>query len=404
MPSNKRIILIREEKTPSDSRVVLTPKQCAQLRAEGWNISVQRSNVRAYKDEEYQAQGIPVVEEIHDFDIYIGVKEVPISNLVPQKTYFFFSHTIKEQPYNRNLLKTAINRHIRLIDYEVITDSNGQRLIAFGKFAGMVGAHNGMWTYGKRTGTFELPRMHQSVDYKAVKESYKSLNLPAIKIVLTGTGRVANGAAMVLEDMGIKKVRPIDFVHNKFEEAVFTQLNSFYYVARKDGRVFDDVHDFYNNPADYKSDFHHFLEHADVFINGIYWDNDAPAFFTLEDMQSKDFNIKVIADVTCDIAPVSSIPSTIKASTIEDPVFGFDAAANKETAPFDKNHVDMMTIDNLPNELPRDASEAFGNMFIEHVLGELDKEQSDILDGATICQEGALTEAFNYLQDYVDGE
>lgn len=397
------IVLIREEKIPSDARVVLTPQQCQHLRSQGYDISVQSSSVRAYKDDEYKALDIPVVEQIHDFDIFIGVKEVPISNLIPQKTYFFFSHTIKEQPYNRNLLKTAIERQIRLIDYEVITNDKGQRLIAFGKFAGMVGAHNGLWTYGQRTGAFEMPRMYQSKDYASVQEYYSRLKLPAAKVVLTGTGRVANGAAMVLEDMGIKKVRPLEFLLNSFDFPVFTQLNSFYYVARKDGRVVEDVRDFFNNPSEYESIFSPFIKTADIFINGIYWDNDAPAFFRIQDTASDEFNVKVIADVTCDIAPVSSIPSTLRASTIQDPVFGFDPLTGKECAPFSSS-LDMMTIDNLPNELPRDASEAFGEMFIEHVLPELDKSESSLLDRATICKMGKLTEKFKYLRNYVEAE
>ena len=401
MIKNKKIVLIREEKTPSDSRVVLNPEQCKKLIDQGYNILVQPSKVRAFKDEEYKALGVPVIEEIHDCDIMIGVKEVPISNLIPQKTYFFFSHTIKEQPYNRNLLRTAIDRQIRLIDYEVITNAAGQRLIAFGKFAGMVGAHNALWTYAQRTKSFDLPRMYMSRDYAEVKEIYKKTNIPPVKIALTGTGRVANGAALVLEDMGIKKVGALDFVSKTYGEAVFTQLHSFYYAARKDAQVFDNVFDFYENPQDYRSDFHHFTKHADIFINGIYWDNLAPAFFTLDDMKKDDFNIKVIADVTCDIAPVSSIPSTIKASTITDPVFGFDPDTGKETEPYGSDTIDMMTIDNLPNELPRDASTAFGEMFVEHVLPELEIEHSELIERASICKDGALTEHYQYLSDYV---
>ncbi|NNE16215.1 MAG: alanine dehydrogenase, partial [Saprospiraceae bacterium] len=263
-------------------------------------------------------------------------------------------------------------------------------------------AHNGLWAYGKRTGEFDLPRMYQTKDYATIKTIYKDLKLPNIKIVLTGTGRVANGAALVLEDMGIKKVNALDFVTNDYDQAVFTQLNSFYYTARKDGKVFDSAMDFYQNPTEYKSDFHHFVKHADIFINGIYWDNDAPAFFTKEDMKSDAFNIKVIADVTCDIAPVSSIPSTLKATTIPDPVFGYNPEKEKEDAPFLDSGIDMMTIDNLPNELPRDASESFGEMFIEHVLPELENENSSIIEHATLCKNGRLGSYFQYLSDYVN--
>ncbi|MFB0945081.1 MAG: alanine dehydrogenase, partial [Spirosomataceae bacterium] len=267
-----------------------------------------------------------------------------------------------------------------------------------------VGAHNGLWTYGKRTGEFDVPRMKDLYDYKAAKEIYNKTDFPNIKIVVTGTGRVARGAVQVLTDMGFTKVRPIDYVKKEFDNPVFTQLNSFYYAKRKDGEVFDDVQDFYQNPSDYDSDFNHFLPMTDIFINGIYWDNDAPAFFTLEQMQSPDFNIKVIADVTCDIAPVSSIPSTIRPTTIPNPIFGFDPKTASETEPFQENSVDMMTVDNLPNELPRDASEAFGDMFIEHVLPELQKPQSEMLTKATIATNKDLGTHFEYLRDYLEGK
>lgn len=395
--------VIREGKIPSDSRVVLTPSQCASLIESGNDIVVQKSEVRAYSDQEYEDAGVPLVDDVSDCDVLIGVKEVPISQLIPDKTYLFFSHTIKEQAYNRDLLRHILDKNIRLIDYEVITDDNNQRLIAFGKFAGMVGAHNALWTYGKRTGEFDLPRLYQMKDYNSVLPVYKSLKLPNMKIALSGTGRVAQGAAMVLEDMGIKKVSPLAFVTQVFDRAVYTQIHSFYYAKRKDGLTFDDVHDFYNNPSEYESDFSHFLPHADIFINGIYWDNNAPAFFTKEQMRSEDFKIKVIADVTCDIAPVSSIPSTLEATTIEDPVFGYDPVTEQKCLPFMRNSVDMMTIDNLPNELPRDASKAFGEMFIKHVFQELDAPNSDILLRATVADKGQLGPHYQYLRSYITG-
>ena len=399
-----KIGIIREGKTPPDSRVPLSPTQCKQLIDKGLDLVVQPSPGRCFTDEDYKAQGIPLKEDLSDRNTLLGVKEVPINQLIADKTYFFFSHTIKEQAYNQKLLKAVIDKNIRLIDYEVLTNDKGARVIAFGKFAGMVGAHNALWTYGQRTGEPTLPRMKDIYDYAAAKQVYNKTNLPAVKIVLTGTGRVAGGAAMVLEDMGIKKVRPLSFVTDHFDYPVYTQVNSFYYAKRKDGKVFDSVQDFYNNPKEYQSDFHHFLPHADIMINGIYWDNDAPAFFTREQMQAPDWNIKVVADVTCDIAPVSSIPATLKASTIADPVFGYDANTDKETAPYQADKVDMMTIDNLPNELPRDASQAFGEMFIEHVLEELKKETSTLIERGTVAVDGKLGSHFGYLTDYLNGK
>ena len=400
-----KIAVIREEKIPSDSRVVLTPTQVATLRKEQQlDIVVQSSEVRSYKDAEYTDLGVPVVDDVSDCDIMIGVKEVPVDALMADKTYFFFSHTIKEQVYNRKLLQKVLKQNIRLIDYEVITNEDGQRLIAFGVFAGMVGAHNGVWTYGQRTGDFNLPRLHNLKGYDEAVALYKQTSLPPMRIALTGTGRVSTGAARVLDDMGIQKVSPFDYVKGVGDGPVYTQLSSFFYARRRDGKMFDDIQDFYNNPKAYGSDFHHFLPCTDIMINGIYWDNDAPAFFTKEQMQSKDFRISVIADVTCDIAPVSSIPSTLKASTIPDPIFGYDPIKDVEVAPHGNGVIDMMTIDNLPNELPRDASQSFGEMFIEHVLPELTKEKSELLDKATIARSGKLTSYFEYLKGYVEGE
>lgn len=398
-----KIGVIREGKTPPDSRVPLNPKQCKKLSDMGVDIVVQPSPIRCFPDEDYKAAGITLKEDLSDRDILLGVKEVPISQLISDKTYFFFSHTIKKQEYNRELLKEIVDANITLIDYEALTNENGARVIAFGKFAGMVGAHNALWTYGQRSGDFELPRMKELYDYEAAKEIYSNIKFPNAKIVLTGTGRVAMGAAKVLDDMGITKVSPLEYLSKEFDFPVYTQINSFFYTRRKDGQTVDSVQDFYQNPKEYVSDFSHFLSKSDIMINGIYWHNEAPAFFTLEDMKAEDFRLKVIADVTCDIAPISSIPSTIKASTIADPIFGFDRMTGEETSPHGKTVVDMMTIDNLPNELPRDASTAFGEMFISNVLNELGNRRSALIERATIATGRNLGKHFEYLRDYLNG-
>lgn len=399
-----KIGIIREDKTPPDSRVPLNPAQCKYLIENGADLKVQSSQVRCFTDDDYKAAGVPVVTDISDREILLGVKEVPIGQLIANKTYFFFSHTIKEQVYNRKLLQAVVERNIRLLDYEVLTDSKGARVIAFGKFAGMVGAHNALWTYAQRNSSFDLPRMKDLYDYSEAQEVYNKTSFPNVKVVLTGTGRVATGAALVLDDMGFQKVRPIDYVNKEFDGPVYTQLSSFHYAKRKDNKEFDDVKDFYTNPKEYVSDFEHFLPMSDIMINGIYWNNDAPPFFTLEQLTSEDFNIKVIADVTCDIAPVSSIPTTIKASTIADPVFGYDPIQKIETKPFQKGQLDMMTIDNLPNELPRDASTAFGEMFIEHVMPELIAGGGPMMDRGSVTKDGDLGEQFEYLRNYLNGE
>jgi len=397
-----KIGIIREGKIPADSRVTLSPSQCKTLIGQGIDITVQKSEVRCFSDEDYLNAGVPVVDSVDDRDILIGVKEVPIDQLISDKTYFFFSHTIKEQAYNQKLLKAIVDKNIRLIDYEVLKNESDARVIAFGKFAGMVGAHNALWTYGKRTGLFELPRMKDLYNYHEAKEVYLRTDFPKLKVVLTGTGRVSGGAVQVLEDMGFAKLRPIDYVTQEVDGPAFTQVNSFYYARRKDGKEFDSVQDFYKNPQDYSSDFHHFLPMSDIMINGIYWDNLAPQFFTMDQMAADSFRIKVISDVTCDIAPVSSIPSTLRATTIADPIFGYDPVTKKEVAAHAPGVIDMMTIDNLPNEMPRDASSAFGEMFIKHVIPELQKPKSSMIEKATIAENGNLGSHYEYLRNYLD--
>jgi len=396
--------IIREGKVPPDSRVPLSPKQCQQILEQyPVDLCIQPSSGRCYDDAEYEQLGVQLTENMEDREVLLGVKEVPIAQLLPNKTYFFFSHTIKQQVYNRKLLQAVVAQNIRLIDYEALTEATGQRLIAFGFFAGMVGAHNAMYTYGQRSGAYQLPRMHSFYDYAEASAHYQEMDWPAVKIVLTGTGRVGLGAAQVLRDMGIQQVSPAEFLTQSYDTAVFTQLEVKDYVTHQTGADFE-VSDFYAHPADYRSTFLPFTKVANIMINGIYWDNAAPAFFSLADMQSTEWTIGVIADVTCDIAPVSSIPSTLRASTIDDPVFGFDPRTGQEIAPYSAEGVDMMTIDNLPNEMPRDASAAFGQQFIDYILPELLQPESDILLRATVAQHGALGPHFTYLQDYLEGK
>lgn len=400
-----KIGVIRERKNPPDQRVALTPEQCARvLSIPGVDIVVEPSPIRSFTDEEYSHLGILMQEDLSDCDVLLGVKEVPIDDLIPRKTYFFFSHTIKQQAYNRKLLQAILAKDIRLIDYEVITDDGGRRLIAFGRFAGMVGAHNGVMTFGLRNRSFHLPRMQTFMDYEHVRTYYREvLDLPTMKIVLTGSGRVGQGANQVLRDMGIREVSPEAFLEQNWPGPVFTHLTSEDYVRRRDGKAFNKK-DFYAQPEAYESKFAPFAQVADLFINGIYWNNRAPAFFTREEMAAADFKIQVIADVTCDIAPVSSIPATLKASTIANPIFGYDPVGNKEVDPFQPGIIDMMTIDNLPSELPRDASRAFGDMFLMQVLPELLKPESALIERATLAIDGQLGKHFQYLEDFVKQE
>ena len=400
-----KIGVIREGKVPPDARTPLTPEQCAEAMVElPLRIVVQPSPVRCFKDEEYANHGVTLQEDMRDCDVLLGVKEVPVDQLIPGKTYLFFSHTMKEQPHNRRLLQAIVEKKIRLIDYEALVNEKGERLIAFGFYAGIVGAHNALWTWGRRTGQFSLPRLCESHDYAEVLETYEKLDMPPLRIVLTGGGRVASGAAKNLRDMGIRQVPPDEFLHRDFPEAVFTQILAENYVKRKDGQPFEKSH-FYAHGDAYASVFAPYYRCADIFINGIFYDKKSPAFFDAEEMRSPDFRIRVIADITCDIVPDSSVPSTIRASKIADPVYGFDPKTGRETPPFQPFSIDVMAIDNLPSELPRDASAFFGRQLLERILPELLKRSdSAVVRRGMITEDGSLTQQFAYLADYLTAQ
>lgn len=397
-----KIGIIRETKTPADSRVCLPPSHCKSI-AENYpeiSIVVQPSNDRCYTDEEYKNAGISLQEDLNDCSILLGVKEVKMTTLIAEKNYFFFSHTIKKQAYNKELLRTVLAKKIQLVDYETLTDENGKRVIAFGRWAGIVGAHNGILTWGKRTQHFDLKPMNQCFDFAEAKSYYKNLALQGLKVVLTGSGRVSCGAAEVLDEMGIKKLDKTAFLSYNDNEPVYCMLATEDMFAKGENNEFEKH--FYTDPSGYHSLLKPYLAKGNLLINGIYWDNKAPALFTKEAMKTAEFNIKVIADITCDIAPVSSIPSTLKASTIANPIFGYDVQLEKETQPHQDGVVDMMTVDNLPNELPRDASADFGNQFMEFVLPELFTNKIDMINRASITtKNGELNEPYLYLTDYV---
>ena len=397
--------LLREGKVPRDSRVALTPAQVAALAAAHPEITflVQPADFRCYADQEYRDAGIQVQEDVSACDVLLGVKEVPVGQLIGGKTYFIFSHTIKKQPHNRELLRAVLDKKVRLIDWETLTDEQGRRVIAFGRWAGIVGGHNALWTWGVRSDAYRLPRAYECKDFEALKQTYAGIKLPAFKILLAGGGRVAQGTEEVLQAAGVLKISPEQFLATgKPEQAVYTSLDCPDFYRRKDDQPFDWQH-FFKHPAEYESAFAPYRKATDLFINAIYWDPAAPRFFDKADMLKPDFRIRVIADITCDIN--GSVPSTVKSTTIAEPLFGTDLVTGGMTGQlFGGQILTTMSIDNLPNELPRDASQAFGAQFSEQVWPELLKpEDSRMLAKACLARDGELNEPFLYLADYVGG-
>ena len=400
----RKIGIIKEGKVPIDRRVPVTPLQAKTI-SEQFDVSivVQSSDIRCFTDDDYREAGIEVVSSIDDCEIILGVKEVPIENLIPNKTHFFFSHTIKKQEYNRELLRSILKKNIELIDWETLTNENGNRVIAFGRWAGIVGAYNGLWTFGKRYNLFNIRRAHECFDYEDLKNEFSKITLPAVKIAITGGGRVAKGAMEVLNGVGVRKVTPHDFVHERFDEPVFTQLNTRDYNVHKNDIEFH-RNEFYDHPENFKGDFLKFARVTDLLIACAFWDPSAPVLFTREDATKDDFDIRVIADITCDIE--GSIPSTKQPSTIDDPIYDYNPSDDVvEEAISDEANITVMAVDNLPCELPRDASESFGNDFIHNVLPHLlGEDEKSIIGRATITKGGQLTSDYQYLAGFVDGK
>jgi saccharopine dehydrogenase (NAD+, L-lysine-forming) len=396
-----RIGVLREGKVPPDKRVPLLPEQCRQVLDHYSNVSlvVQPSDIRCIANQEYLDLGIPLEEDLSACDVLIGVKEVPVHLLLPKKTYLFFTHTIKKQPHNQKLLQTALERKTTLIDYECLTDTSGVRVIAFGRFAGIVGTYNALMMYGKKSGNYNLKRAYQCFDYNEMKKELGKVVLPNLKIVLTGAGRVGNGAAEILSFLKIQKVSTADFLNKEFTGPVYTQLNSRDYHRKKDGSDWISE-EFYAHPERFESTFQKFLPVTDILIAGAYWDPYAPMLFTKEDIE-KNFKIKIIADITCDIG--GSIPTTIKASTIYDPCYDYNPHAHALEAPFSNpENITVMAVDNLPGEIPRDASMDFGQQLIRNVFPSLlGKDVEGIIERGTICKGGDLCPEFKYLEDYV---
>ena len=399
-----KIGIIKEGKNPPDKRVALSPSQCEYIlnNYPDVEVFVQASDIRKFKDEEYQKLGVAVVDSVEDCDILIGVKEVPIEQLIPNKKYLFFSHTFKEQPYNRELLKAVLDKNIQLIDWEVIKDKKGRRLIAFGRYAGIVGCYNGFLAYGKKSGAYSLKPAHQCDDRADMEAQLVNVKLPNnFKIVITGHGRVGGGAMEIIEKLNLKEVDSPEFLAQDFNEPVFTQLAVDEYNAKADGSSFS-KRDFYNDPSDFVSTFNQYASIADMYIACHYWDSESPFIFTREDAKAKDWKIQVVADISCDID--CAIASTLRPSTIAEPLYGYNPITESEDDFMKKGVIGVMAVDNLPCELPLDASVDFGEMFLEHVLEPLTGNDPDnIIGRASETLNGELTEHFAYLDDYVNG-
>ena len=393
--------IIKERKKPPDRRVVFSPNEIKTIQEQFPVVSfkVEPSDIRIFSDAEYQNLGIEVTDDLSDCEVLFGVKEVPVEALIPNKKYFFFSHTIKKQPYNQKLLQAVLEKNIELYDHETIVDAANKRLIGFGRYAGIVGAYNAIRAFGIKFELFKMPKASALKGRDALVQQVKRQIIPPIKIVVTGTGKVGSGVKEMLLAMKIKEVSVENFLTKNFTQPVFTQIDVLEYNKRMDGQKFD-TKDFYKNPSEYESDFERFTKVADIYISGHFHANAAPQILSQKMLQANDCAIKIVADVSCDVN--GPIACTLRASTIEDPLYGYLPSENKEVDVFHPAAIVVMAVDNLPCELPKDASQGLGEMFSQHVIPAFFNNDADgILARAKMTENGVLTERFNYLHDYV---
>lgn len=401
---NLKVAILKETKTPPDRRTIASPEQCLEIQKKfpHADLCVQKSDIRCFKNDEYETAGIKMTDDVSNCDILLGVKEVHIPTLVENKTYLFFSHTAKKQPYNRPLLQECVKKNITLLDHEYLTDKNGMRLVAYGKWAGIVGAYNGLIAGGKKYGLYELKRAKDCFDFKEMIKEVEKVKLPAIKILITGKGRVGNGAMETLAPLNLKQVSPEDYLTKTYDVPVVCQIDADTYTKRKDGQPFDFPH-FFTNPSMYESCFKPFQKVTDFYIACHFWNPASPEMITAEDMKEEDFKISIISDISCDIK--KPIASTLRPSTIADPFYGYDRMNEKESDPWTMGNVTVMAIDNLPGELPRDASVEFGKGLIDRVYPYLFGEDTEgIIERATITKGGKLTPRYSYLQNFLEGK
>ncbi|MCR5554439.1 MAG: NAD(P)-dependent oxidoreductase [Bacteroidales bacterium] len=397
-----KIGLIKETKIPIDNRVALTPQQMAQLQKSypDDQFVVQSSPIRAYTDEEYRQSGIQVCDDIADCDILFGIKEASIPSLIPDKHYFFFGHIAKMQAYNKPLLQAMMAKRITFSDYEYLTDSQHKRVCAFGWWAGIVGVYHTLRCYGLKYHTFTLPAPDKKFSLEQLTLLLCNIVLPKIKILITGTGRVSQGAQYILQKIGAKKMSEQQFLNTPAVDFLsYCVADAPQLVEHCHGKTFN-WDTFNQTPQLYRSIFMRWAVCTDMLICAHFWAPDAPVYLSEQDLKNPNLSIKVIGDITCDIQ--GSIKSTLRATTHDEPYYDYNPITGQEMPPFSlPDNISVMAIDTCPNALAMDTSDYFGQMLMQHVFPPLlNRQHSNILQRGTILQNGQLTPLFRYLDNF----
>ena len=398
---NKVITLaVLKEARIDENRAPFSPSQISDLLINFSNLKiiVQPSERRCFKNEDYLKAGAQITDDLSSADIIFGVKEVDISTLIKDKTYLFFSHTSKVRQYigrtikdktiiyKKELLREVIKKNITLIDYENIRDVSGEgyRYLGFGRFAGIIGTYNTLNLYLKLYNKQPLSRVFEINNYEQIKKIISKQNFNKIKILLTGSGRASKGAIEMLKHANIKQVSINDYLNNKYSKAIFSNISAKEHMERKDGKDISKVKNY--------------LFDTDIFIACHYWDPKFPKLFFPKHINEFK-NLKIIGDITCDIN--GSVPTTIRSTSIAKPYYSIDIDSMKEIDLGFKG-ISIMAVDNLPSELPRDASEEFGSSVISEILPYLIDKDDGRINRATTASNGKFCENFAYLNDFIN--
>lgn len=424
-----------EDKYLMECRVAITPTHVKKLKEKGLEFVVEKSPKRIFKDEQYAEAGAKLVEKLTEADIIFGVKEVPPHHFENEKTYVFFSHVIKGQAYNMPMLKVLMEKKCNLIDYEKIENEEGKRLIFFGRYAGLAGAINSLWSLGQRLleqGVANpFSELRQATTYNSLEEARAAISsvgrhislygLPAqlnpMVVGITGNGNVSLGAQEIIHLLPCMEISPEQLLELKPSN---TANNHIYKVIFKPEHLSkprnkDDQFDlptYYQFPERFENDFERYLPQMSVLLNCMYWDKRFPRIVTkdfLEHLYAHgEPHLKVIGDISCD--PDGSVECTHQGTEIEDPVFVYDPVTRQPSMGFKGHGILVMAVDILPSELPREASIGFGDALFPYIEAiakadyQVDFEQLQLpaaIKKAVILHKGRLTPKYEYIKAYL---
>jgi alpha-aminoadipic semialdehyde synthase len=425
----------REDKSRWEARVPLVPEDIARLhREEGLKFQVQSSPIRAFPDDDYQAAGATVVENLRDCPIIVGVKEIPAERFEPGRTYVFFSHTIKAQPANMPMLRRIMDLGCTLIDYERIVDDQGRRLVFFGRYAGLAGMIDTLWALGQRLQQegVESPfvDVRRAFEYDNLEHARREIGAVGARIQreglldaiqpfvcgFAGYGHVSLGAQEIFDLLPVREIGPDELAHvspapHHCYKVVFREEHMVEPLPDRAGGFV--LQDYYDHPEAYRSKFFPHVRHLTLLVNCIYWEPKYPRLVTCQQIrelfgQAERPRLRVTGDITCDID--GSIECTVRATEPDDPVYVYEPKTGRSPSGVAGEGPVILGVDFLPCELPVDASTHFSQSFSPLVPGLARADFSGALEasglppelqGATIVYKGALTEPYRYLESQI---